>query len=136
MPDCLFCSIIKGDIPSHKIYEDDETYAFLDIFPVSRGHLLVIPKEHAENITEGSHAAAIAIMRTVHHIAPKIMAVLGASRYNLGMNHGVDAGQEVFHTHMHIMPRYKGVTRAFEKTKPEQSELKEIADIIRSGLLS
>lgn len=132
MPDCLFCKIIAGEIPSHKIYEDDKTFAFLDINPVSKGHTLIIPKEHAENLTEGSMEAAEAIMHTLHDIAPKIVKALGASGYNLGMNHGTDAGQLVFHTHMHLMPRYAGQPRTFTKSHPSQEELAEVAEKIRS----
>ena len=134
MEDCLFCKIIQGEVPSHALYEDEHTFVFLDIFPVSRGHMLVVPREHSRDLTHASHEAAGAIMATVHHIAPKIMKALGASGYNLGMNHGEDAGQIIWHTHMHIMPRYAGEPRNFEKTKPSDEELKEIADIIRQGL--
>ena len=129
--DCLFCNIVAGDIPSHKIYEDDQTYAFLDIFPVSRGHLLILPKEHATDLGEGSEEVALQMMKTVHKIAPGVMKALGATGYNLGMNHGKDAGQEVWHTHIHFIPRYKGDKRLFEKKEVDQEVLKQLAQQIR-----
>ena len=131
MNDCLFCKIIKGEIPSHKIYEDADTFAFLDIGPVSKGHTLIIPKNHAENLTAGSEEDALALMRTLKKLAPVITEALGATGYNLGMNHGADAGQDVFHTHIHLMPRYVGDKRNFVKTSPSQEELAEVADLIR-----
>ncbi len=134
MNDCIFCKIIQGDIPAHKVYEDEDVVAFLDISPVSKGHTLIIPKEHAENLTEASHESAKALMGAVHHIAPKIMKALDASGYNLGMNHGKDAGQVVWHTHMHIMPRYAGQKRSFEKMQVSNEDLKIIAERIRNAL--
>jgi len=134
MNDCLFCNIIAGTVPAQKVYEDDTTYAFLDIGPVSKGHTLIVPKEHAVNLTEGSEAAATAMMKTVYKIAPGIVKALGASGYNLGMNHGTDAGQLVFHTHVHLMPRYAGEPRTFVKSHPAQEELATIAEQIRKEI--
>jgi histidine triad (HIT) family protein len=134
MNDCLFCKIIAGDIPSHKIYENEEVYAFLDIAPVTKGHTLFIPKVHAENLTENSPQAAQAVMRAVQEIAPKIVAALGGTGYNLGMNHGVSAGQEVFHTHLHVMPRFDGEPRTFEKKSISQEELAKVAVEIHQKL--
>ena len=131
---CLFCKIIVGDIPSFKVYEDERVFAFLDIGPVTKGHTLFIPKNHAENLTEGSVEDAEALMRAVHAVAPKIVKALGGTGYNLGMNHGVDAGQEVFHTHVHVMPRYAGEPRTFVKTGPSQEKLAEIAKTIQNHL--
>ncbi len=130
--DCLFCKIITGDVPSHKIYENDHVYAFLDIGPVSKGHTLFIPKEHAVDLGDGSKEAAVHLIEAVHDVAPEIMEALGASSYNLGMNHGADAGQLVFHTHLHFMPRYAGVPRTFDKKTPSQEELAEVAELIRT----
>lgn len=134
MADCLFCKIIAGEIPSHKIYEDDKVFAFLDIGPVSQGHTLIIPKEHAQDLTSGSVKAAQDIITAVYRLAPKIMKALGASGYNLGMNHGSDAGQLVWHTHVHLMPRYEGEPRTFVKEKPSQEELAEVAEKIRTEM--
>lgn len=134
MNDCLFCKIIRKEVPSHTVYEDADVAVFLDIFPVSKGHLLFVPKQHAQDLSAGSAADARRLMEEIYRLAPAIQRALGASGYNLGMNHGVDAGQEVFHTHMHFMPRYAGEPRRFEKMSPTQEELQTIADQIRSGL--
>lgn len=131
---CLFCSIIAGDIPSHKVYEDENVFAFLDIGPVSEGHTLVIPKLHAVNLAEGTIEAAEASMRAVYTIAPAILRAVGADGYNLGMNHGECAGQDVMHTHLHIMPRKNGVARSFVKTHPAQEELAATAERIRGEI--
>lgn len=135
MSDCIFCKIISGDIPCHKIYEDNEVLAFLDIGPVSEGHTLVIPKTHVTDLGCGSREVAMQLMGVVHAIAPAIMRALGAAAYNLGMNHGVDAGQDVLHTHLHIMPRKHGEPRAFVKTHPSQEELAATAEKIRNAIV-
>lgn len=130
----LFDRILNGGVPCEKVYEDEKTFAFLDISPVSKGHTLVIPKQHAEYLAEQSEEDAVALMKTVYLLAPKIMAALGATGYNLGMNHGKDAGQEVPHTHLHIMPRYEGEERTFEKRRASDEELAEVAGKIRKEL--
>jgi len=132
MNDCLFCKIVNGEIPSEKVFENESTFVFLDIGPVSKGHLLVIPKRHAKDLQSGSVDDALEIMKTVYKIAPAVMKALQATGYNLGMNHGVDAGQDVFHTHVHFMPRYENDTRRFVKTRPSKEELFEIGELIRN----
>lgn len=134
MSNCLFCKIAVGEIPAHKIYETDSVLAFLDIGPVSKGHTLVIPKAHADNLSAGSQGDALELMKAIYLIAPKIITALGAAGYNLGMNHGAIAGQEVMHTHLHIMPRYEGEPRSFVKTHPEAGELSELAGRLKEAL--
>lgn len=131
MSDCLFCKIIAGEIPSHKIYEDEHVFAFLDIGPVSRGHALFVPRVHAEDLSSGSSEDARALMSAVQKMAPIFLQRLGASAYNIGVNSGADAGQIVFHTHLHFMPRYVGEARNFVKTHPSQEELSDVARIMR-----
>ncbi|OGL73427.1 hypothetical protein A3D72_03255 [Candidatus Uhrbacteria bacterium RIFCSPHIGHO2_02_FULL_57_19] len=108
MNDCLFCKIIAGELPAYKVYEDDRTLAFLDIHPVNSGHTLVISKNHSRDMQEASVDDVCAVMATVHHIAPRILAAVGSEGYNLGLNNGRDAGQVVPHLHFHIMPRFAG----------------------------
>ena len=134
MEDCLFCKIVTGEIPSHKIYEDENVFVFLDIGPVSKGHTLIIPRVHATDLNAGSVESAEQLMRAVHYLAPKIMKAVGASGYNLGINHGADAGQLVFHTHLHLMPRYAGELRTFTKSHPAPEELAAIAEQIRKEI--
>lgn len=131
---CLFCSIVSGAIPCQKVFENDHVFAFLDIGPVSEGHTLVVPKIHAANLAEGSEVEARELMAAVYRIAPAIMRAVGADGYNLGMNHGACAGQEVDHTHLHIMPRKNGVARTFTKTHPSADELAKIAQSIRTEI--
>lgn len=132
MPDCLFCKIIAGEIPCHKIYEDDRTIAFLDIFPVSEGHALVLPKTHATHLLETSPEDALAMMATVKKITPAILEAVGGDGFNLGMNNGESASQEIPHTHLHIMPRKIGAPRSFEKTQGDPQKLAALAERIRS----
>ena len=129
---CLFCHIIAKEIPAEIIFENEHVLAFLDIGPVSEGHALVIPKAHANNLSEGSEGDALELMRVVYHLAPRILKAVGADGYNLGMNHGVCAGQEVLHTHLHIMPRTTGVARSFTKTSPAKEDLAITAEKIRN----
>ena len=131
---CIFCSIVAGEIPCHKVYEDESVIAFLDIGPVSTGHALVLPKIHAENLEAGSAADAARLMSVIYSIAPSILKAVGADGYNLGMNHGECAGQDVMHTHLHIMPRTSGVPRSFTKTHPSQDELTATAEAIRKEI--
>lgn len=129
---CLFCKIIAKEIPAEIVFENDHVLAFLDIGPVSEGHALVVPKVHAENLSVGTDTDAREIMSVVHSLAPKILKAVGADGYNLGMNHGECAGQEVMHTHVHIMPRANGVPRAFTKTHPAKEEIAATAEKIRA----
>ncbi len=107
MEDCIFCKIVKGEIPSHKIYEDDLVYAFLDVKPVSAGHILVIPKDHCDNIFDCPENILFQIIKISKKIAQLAKEKLGADAVNIANNSGKEAGQEVFHLHFHIVPRYK-----------------------------
>jgi len=102
----IFAKIIAGDIPHHKIYEDESTFAFLDAEPVNPGHTLVVPKEPYQNMYEIPQNAFTEVMKTVHQLAPKIKNGVSADGINIGINNGSAAGQEVMHLHVHIMPRF------------------------------
>ena len=104
MEDCVFCKIIKGDIPSYKIYEDDSVYAFLDINPSSPGHTLVIPKKHSEDIFDIEEDDLKKVIFVSKEIAKK-MKDLGCEGVNIYNNNGAVSGQIVFHFHIHIVPR-------------------------------
>lgn len=132
--ECIFCKIINGEIPAHKIYEDDQTIAFLDILPVSEGHTLVVPKAHSESILSADHQDAAAVVATIQKIAPGLMKGVGAAAMNIGVNCGEAAGQVVFHTHVHLMPRRSGEPRTFEHTRAGQAELAATAEQIRAVL--
>lgn len=134
MEDCLFCKIVAGDAPSYKIHEDDDTIVILDIFPAAKGHALVIPKNHAQDLSQGSLEDAQAMIKTVKEFGPRLVKALGGTAYNLGMNHGKDAGQMVFHTHMHLIPRFENDPRKFEKHQASSEELQAVYEEIMAGL--
>jgi len=105
-PNCIFCKIIKGEIPSAKVYEDENVYAFLDISQVTKGHTLVIPKEHYPNIFELPEETASKLFSVVPKIANAVREAYDPIGLNLLNNNGEAAMQSVFHYHMHIIPRY------------------------------
>ena len=105
MAETIFTKILRGEIPCHKLYEDDHVLAFLDIFPLSRGHCLVIPKEPAETLDRLSDEAAAAIGRVLPRLARAVMAATGTRDYNVLQNNGAPAHQAVMHVHFHIIPK-------------------------------
>ena len=107
MTDCIFCKIIKGEIPAHKVYEDDMVVSFLDIFPIHPGHVLVVPKKHSLDIFDTDEETMKQIMAVGKKLSPAVMKGAKADGINIGMNNKPGAGQEVMHAHMHIIPRYK-----------------------------
>lgn len=108
MADSIFTKIIKREIPAHIIYEDEMVIAFLDINPVQKGHTLVVPKKQFENIFDGDEESLSHMIRVAKKLSAVIKATVGADGINLIMNNGEHAGQEVFHAHLHIVPRHKG----------------------------
>ncbi|HEY0734941.1 MAG TPA: HIT family protein [Herpetosiphonaceae bacterium] len=115
--DCIFCRIIAGEIPSHKVYEDDATLAFLDINPASNGHVVVIPKEHAADLFSLSPDALSAAARTTQTVARLLQRGVRPEGVNILQNNGPVAGQSVFHYHVHVIPRWSG-DRALGMWKP------------------
>ena len=105
MAETVFAKILRGEIPCHRIYEDDAVLAFLDVNPLSRGHTLVIPKEPAETLDQLSDDAAAALGRVLPRIARAVLAATGARAYNILQNNGPTAHQAVFHVHVHIIPK-------------------------------
>jgi histidine triad (HIT) family protein len=139
MKDTIFGKIIRREIPAEIVYEDDATLAFLDIMPNAPGHTLVVPKEPSENMLDIADESFLAVMKTVKKVALAAKPALEADGFNILVNNGAEAGQQVFHTHVHIIPRYKSA--AFQKFPPGKpnvkvtpEELKEIADKIRAAL--
>jgi histidine triad (HIT) family protein len=106
-PDCLFCKIVAGDVPATLVHEDERTVAFMDINPATRGHLLVIPREHAENVLEIDPEDLEAVTRTGQAMARRVRDKLGADGVNLLNSTGSVAWQTVFHFHLHVIPRYE-----------------------------
>lgn len=110
MENCIFCQIVKGDIPAKKIYEDDNYLAFLSVGPASPGHTIVIPKKHTATFAELESQVASDLIQVVQKLAIDIKAKLNADAFNLGLNNGEIAGQVIPHVHWHIIPRYKNDT--------------------------
>jgi histidine triad (HIT) family protein len=107
-PDCLFCKIVAGEIPSQRIDEDERTVAFMDINPATRGHALVIPRNHAANLLEIDPQDLDATARAAQRLARRLIDRLGADGVNLINSCGAKAWQTVFHFHLHVIPRYDG----------------------------
>ncbi len=103
--DCLFCAIAAGEIPSKKVYEDDIAFAFLDIAPWQEGHTLVIPKRHAVDVLEDD-AVLAEVAPAVARVGRLLKERLGADACNVVSNAGAASGQEVFHAHVHVLPRW------------------------------
>lgn len=106
MTDCIFCKLINGEIPSAKIYEDEHVFAFMDIMPLTKGHILVIPKEHKESIYDLSEEQAANLFKVVPRLASALKDSYHPAGMNLLNNNGAPAGQSVFHFHLHLIPRY------------------------------
>ena len=105
----VFAKVLRGELPSHTIYEDEDTLAFLDIMPRSDGHALVITKEEARDLFDVSPEALAKLMAVVQKLAPKIKDAMGADGVLIAQFNGAAAGQTVFHLHVHIIPREEGV---------------------------
>ena len=133
--DCLFCKIVRGDIPSFKVYEDESTFAFLDIHPVNAGHTLVVPKNHATNIFDIAPEDWAAVAETVRKLSIAIEKGMGADGVNIAMNNREHAGQVIPHPHMHIIPRFKGDgLRLMPQRAYETGEAESTLEKIRSNL--
>lgn len=104
---CIFCKIAAGEIPSTTIYEDDDFRVILDIEPASKGHALILPKEHYANLYELDDELASKVLLVAKKVVTKMTDILGCEGYNIVQNNGEAAGQTVFHYHMHLIPRYQ-----------------------------
>ncbi|MBL6974364.1 MAG: HIT domain-containing protein [Deltaproteobacteria bacterium] len=138
MDDCIFCKIIKGDIPADVVYRDERFLAFLDIRPINRGHVLVIPLVHAERLTDLPDDLLAAELPLARRIASAVLEVTGATDFNLFNTNGVEAGQEVFHHHIHIIPRHAGdgLTFNLNPVSYNEGEASELAGRIGNVMTS
>ena len=106
-PNCIFCKIAGGEIPSVTLYEDADFRVIMDISPASKGHALILPKEHYANVYELSDELASKVFVLAKDMATKLKDIVGCDGFNILQNNGVAAGQTVFHFHMHLIPRYE-----------------------------
>lgn len=137
MEECLFCKIVKGEIPSYKVYEDEKTFAFLDINPINIGHTLVIPKNHVSRISMAEEGDLLALTKALKKVITGVEDALGVDNLNVFVNQGRDAGQLVPHLHYHIVPRHKGDGVKFDvpQRKLSEEEFKDLVEKIKSAVL-
>ena len=124
MDDCIFCKIVKGNIPSHKVFENEHTIAFLDISPCALGHTLVIPKKHYRNIEDVSPQDLAEVIKTVQVVGKTCMKALGAPGFNIHQSNNKVAGQVIFHLHFHVIPRFENYGLVFKWQVSEESKQK------------
>lgn len=137
--DCIFCKIVKGEIPAFKVFENEKVLAFLDIEPMSGGHCLVIPKVHSEDIFDIAENDLKEVISAVKIVSEKLKKSLGATGVNIINNSGKSSGRGVAHFHMHVIPRHEDdglnivedLVKKTKKANPE--ELKKIAEKINGG---
>jgi histidine triad (HIT) family protein len=132
-PDCVFCHIVAGDLPSQRVYEDERTVAFLDINPTSRGHVLVVPRTHSADLLEIDGEDLAACMLAAQRIAGRQRDRLDADGVNLLQSTGRAASQVVFHFHVHVIPRYEGdgMVNPLHRGQGDPAEIAEIAEQLR-----
>ncbi|MEH7343016.1 HIT family protein [Bacillus sp. JJ1532] len=141
MSNCIFCKIVNGEIPSAKVFENEHVLAFLDISQVTKGHTLVIPKLHTENIFDMNAETARTLFEAVPQIANAIKEDCEPLGMNILQNNGKEAGQEVFHFHLHLIPRYGkgdgfGAVWKTHNSEYTPQDLQEIAKGINSRIAS
>ncbi len=135
MPDCIFCKIVRGELPSFKVHEDDKTIAFLDINPVHAGHTLVVPKNHSQNIFDIAAEDWAAVAEIVRKLSIAIEKGVQADGVNIAMNNREHAGQVVHHPHVHIIPRFKGDgLKLMPQRKYKKGEAESTLEKIRAAL--
>lgn len=136
MENCIFCKIVRGEIPCAKIYEDSEILAFLDIMPVNKGHTLVIPKEHHETLVDIPAEKLKGLIGELYKITGAVVSATKADGFNVFMNNKKVAGQEVPHAHFHIVPRFEGdgISNKWPHKKYEEDEMQQYQSKIQNFL--
>lgn len=137
MADTIFGRILAGELPCHRVYEDERVLAFLDVFPLSVGHTLVIPKEPAATLDALSDESAAAIGRVLPRLARAVMRASGATAYNVLQNNGSDAHQVVMHVHFHIIPKHadgSGLGIGWPAGKLDEARAAALAQAIAAAL--
>ena len=133
--DCVFCKIIKGEIPCAKIYENDKVLAFLGIEPINKGHTIVIPKEHHKDLLSMPDDILAEVTKITKKVSKAVVEATGADGFNIGQNNGKAAGQAVFHFHIHIMPRFENDgLKHWSHKEYSEGEMNEFAEKISNAL--
>lgn len=130
--DCIFCKIANGEIPSRTLYEDEDFRVIMDLAPATKGHALILPKEHADNLYELPEESAAKVLVIAKKMVEKITDKMQCDGFNLVQNNGEVAGQTVSHFHMHLIPRYREDRQriGWVPTQPSAEELDEIKERI------
>lgn len=133
---CIFCKIANGEIPSKTLYEDQDVRVIFDISPASKGHAIIIPKQHAANLFECPDELAGKLLVVAKKVGAVLKEELSCDGVNILQNNGEAAGQTVFHLHVHIIPRYKEdtVTITWEHQEPDEALLTSLAEKVSSAL--
>jgi len=133
--DCIFCTILRGDAPAHRVYEDEHVIAFMDLFPVAQAHTLIVPREHAENLFESTPEVIAAVGRASIPLARAIRTAFAPDGLGVYQANGAAAGQTVFHYHMHLIPQTHGVPLKLHGREQASAELlAEHAERLRKAL--
>ncbi len=133
--DCIFCTILRGDAPAHRVYEDEHVIAFMDLFPVAKAHTLIVTREHAENLFESAPEAIAGVARASIPLARAIRTAFAPDGLGVYQANGAAAGQTVFHYHMHLIPQSHGKPlRLHGRTEASAEELAEHAERLRKAL--
>ena len=131
--DCIFCKIAAGEVPAHKVYEDDQVVAFLDVSPWTKGHTLILPKSHHLDLLDTPDEIVAKIAVLAKDLAINYKPTLQVDGFNILNNCGEPAGQEVMHYHLHLIPRYKDSDFSIEtKNKAKDIDLAEVAADLRN----
>ena len=131
MDDCIFCKIIKGEIPSYKVYEDENVYAFLDIKPLSKGHTLVLPKQHYKDILDIPDELLCEVNKVSKRIVKKIQKKYSPLGFIINQNNGERAGQTIAHYHLHIKPVYEGTVIPDEMNHRRELSKEEMNGVLK-----
>ena len=134
--DCIFCKIANGEIPSDTVYEDDKYRAILDLSPAVKGHTLILPKDHFDDLLSADEETLESVLKLAQRIGAAQLKALKCDGFNVVQNNGEAAGQTVHHLHVHIIPRYNGGAKmvAWEQLKSEPEEQQKIAGEIKAAL--
>ncbi len=138
--DCVFCRIIRGELPAHRVYEDEMVLAFLDIHPSAPGHTLIIPKSHVAQVEDLLEEESSALFRALHLLVGRIQEAVGATASTIGINNGPGSGQEISHVHIHVIPRSKkdggGIVQRIVRStsRPNEDDMIRIAARIKESV--
>ena len=136
MSECLFCKIIVRELPSTRVFENDDALAFLDIHPVNPGHTLLVPKKHCTMLTDADDETIANLGKLLKRVASAVIKGTGADGCNISVNNGAAAGQQVFHLHWHIIPRFSSDgLKLWPQKEYANNQREEVAEKIRTSFV-